>query len=333
MPVAEFITHQIQRQQSDQPAKVSYRDKTIELDETASQFLNEIKQVFSTKTAKRYGQFNPELGDNPVPAWIKDYRKGQMTFASFSKKMADHFTVLLDQTEHEFHGHLLLWQEDAADSEWLYMAQVQHQTGLLINSHLEISTTEYADLSHVGFSCRVNLTHWEQALSEKFLTISKSRGDRVLQDLLQQWVGFTDTVNVTQDTNEFLNIVEAYAENLPQEESSHYKEKVIEYCMDQDKQGEPVVYKELSYYLDEHEPEEFERFVQQQQEQPKQELIPDKTQLRKYVRFSGRSKEMSIQFAASLLGDQVEFDAEREQLVFKQLPKSLLNQLKKHRVN
>ncbi|MCG8535001.1 MAG: nucleoid-associated protein [Pseudomonadales bacterium] len=333
MPIAHFIAHQIERTQGSEPCKVIYRDNDINLDDTATELLNEIKHVFSTKTAKRYGQFNAELGENPVPAWLKDFRKEQMPFTSFSKKMAEHFSVMLNQTEEPFHGHLLFWLEDAADSEWLYVAQVQHQVGLLINSQLEISKTEYADLSHVGFSCRINLTHWEQQLSEKYLTVSKNRGDRALLQLLLDWIGFTDTVNATADTNEFLNIVEAYAENLPQEDSSQYKEKVIEYCMDQDKMGEPVVYKELSYYLDEHQPEQFEKFVQQQQEQPKQELIPDKAQLRKYVRFSGRSKEMSIQFAASMLGDGVHFDAEKEQLVFKQLPKSLLSQLKKHRSN
>ena len=302
MPIAHFIAHQIERTQGSEPCKVIYRDNDINLDDTATELLNEIKHVFSTKTAKRYGQFNAELGENPVPAWLKDFRKEQMPFTSFSKKMAEHFSVMLNQTEEPFHGHLLFWLEDAADSEWLYVAQVQHQVGLLINSQLEISKTEYADLSHVGFSCRINLTHWEQQLSEKYLTVSKNRGDRALLQLLLDWIGFTDTVNATADTNEFLNIVEAYAENLPQEDSSQYKEKVIEYCMDQDKMGEPVVYKELSYYLDEHQPEQFEKFVQQQQEQPKQELIPDKAQLRKYVRFSGRSKEMSIQFAASMLG-------------------------------
>jgi nucleoid-associated protein len=49
------------------------------------------------------------------------------------------------------------------------------------------------------------------------------------------------------------------------------------------------------------------------------------------VRFSGRSKEMSLQFAASLLGEEVEFDAANERLVINKIPKSLLGQLKKHR--
>ncbi|MEZ5510797.1 MAG: hypothetical protein R3F47_13020 [Gammaproteobacteria bacterium] len=40
---------------------------------------------------------------------------------------------------------------------------------------------------------------------------------------------------------------------------------------------------------------------------------------------------MSIQFAAELLGSQVEFDATSETLLIRGLPKPLLQQLKRHR--
>ena len=331
MPVSDFIAHQIDRAQPDQSAKVHYRDDGIALDDYASQLLNEIKQAFSTKTSKRYGQFNPDLGENPIPAWLRDFLKQQMPFSSLSKKLTEHFVVLLEAMEVPFQGHLLFWQENNADAEWLYVAHLQHQVGLVINSHLEISETVYADLSHIGFCARANLSHWSEQISEKYLTISKNRGERELLGLFNQWIGFAGTVNVTADTNEFLNIVEAYAQNLPEEESKEYREKVVDYCIEQDKQGEPVVYKELSYYLDDAEPERFERFVQEQQEQPREELIPDKNRLRKYVRFNGRTKEMSLQFAASLLGEEVLFDAENERLIINSIPKSLLGQLKKHR--
>ena len=109
-------------------------------------------------------------------------------------------------------------------------------------------------------------------------------------------------MNVTADTSEFLNIVEAYAEQLPEEKSKGIQKPGGRFLHGAGKSGEPVVYKELSYYLDEAEPARFESFVREHQETPRDELIPDKNQLRKYVRFSGRSKDLSIQFAAELLG-------------------------------
>lgn len=331
MPVSAFIAHQIDRPNGAEPASVSFRDDLMTIDDHASQLLNELKQVFATRTSKRYGRFDPERGDNPFPGLLRDLLKQQLPFNSFSRKLAEHFVALLDGVEVPFAGHLLMWQEDAADAQWLYLVHLQHQTGLVINNRLEISETAYADLAHAGFSARLNLTQWADNLSDKYLTVSRNRGDRFLQDIFLQWLGFTDTVNVTADTSEFLNIVEAYAEQLPEEKSKEYKSRVVDFCMEQEKSGEPVVYKELSYYLDEAEPARFESFVREHQETPRDELIPDKNQLRKYVRFSGRNKDLSIQFAAELLGAQVEFDAANETLLIRGLPKPLLQQLKRHR--
>jgi nucleoid-associated protein len=331
MPVSAFIAHQIDRPNGAEPASVSFRDDLMTIDDHASQLLNELKQVFATRTSKRYGRFDPERGDNPFPGLLRDLHKQQLPFNSFSRKLAEHFVALLDGVDVPFAGHLLVWQEDAADAQWLYLVHLQHQTGLVINNRLEISETAYADLAHAGFSARLNLTQWADNLSDKYLTVSRNRGDRFLQDIFLQWLGFTDTVNVTADTSEFLNIVEAYAEQLPEEKSKEYKSRVVDFCMEQEKSGEPVVYKELSYYLDEAEPARFESFVREHQETPRDELIPDKNQLRKYVRFSGRSKDLSIQFAAELLGAQVEFDAANETLLIRGLPKPLLQQLKRHR--
>ena len=331
MPVTDFIAHQIDRHNASEPAQASYRDDTIANDDHASQLQNELKQVFATRTSKRYGQFDPERGDNPLPGLLQDWLKEKMTFVAFTRALAQHFVTLLDGVEAPFAGHLLFWHESNADAQWLYLLHLQHQVGLVINNRMEISETEYADLAHMGFCARVNLTHWNEQLSEKYLTVSRNRGDRFLQDIFLQWIGFSDTVNVTAETNEFLNIVEAYTEQLPEEQSKEYRSKVVDFCMEQEKTGEPVVYKELSYYLDDAEPERFAQFVQEKQEQPREELIPDKTQLRKYVRFSGRSKDMSLQFAAELLGQQIEFDPVNETLLIRGLPKPLLNQLKKHR--
>lgn len=331
MPVSEFIAHQIDRHNGAEPASVSFRDDLMTIDDHATQLLNELKQVFATRTAKRYGRFDPERGDNPFPGWLRDLLGQQLPFSSFSRKLTEHVVTLLDAVDVPFAGHLLCWRDDSADAQWLYLVHLQHQTGLVINNRLEISETAYADLAHAGFSARINLTHWADALSDKYLTVSRNRGDRFLQDIFLQWLGFTDTVNVKADTSEFLNIVEAYAEQLPEEKSKEYKNRVVDFCMEQDKSGEPVVYKELSFYLDEAEPERFESFVREHQEQPREELIPDKTQLRKYVRFSGRSKDLSVQFAAELLGQQVEFDPVNETLLIRGLPKPLLQQLKRHR--
>lgn len=331
MSFTDFIAHQLDRPDPAGPVRAQYREAPLTLDDPACQLLNELKQTFATRTSKRYGRFDSEQGDNPLPGLLRNLQKQQLPFATFSRRLAEQFVLLLEQAEVAFSGHLLFWREHTADADWLYLLHLQHQSGLIINRQLEIAATEYADLTHAGFAARLNVSHWENSLSEKYLTVSRNRGDRFVQDIFLRWTGFADTVNVSADTSEFLNIVEAFARDLPDEESRACRHRVVDYCLEQDRSGEPVRYRDLSSHLDESEPQRFEQFVQQHQASPREELIPDRSQLRKYVRFSGRSKDISVQFAAELLGREIEFDPVNETLTLRQLPKPLLAQLKKHR--
>jgi nucleoid-associated protein len=174
-------------------------------------------------------------------------------------------------------------------------------------------------------------------------------------------IGFTDTLNTQAETEEFLSISDQYSQTLPEEQRYEYKAKVVDYCMEQDLRGDPVVFDELADHLaaetKSHSSEEFSHFIidkkketrQQQrgnsglspellagqgapmievEEAIKAELIPDRKQLRKFIRYSGKNKGLSISFSANLMGEGIEFDAANKRLIVNAIPESLLNQLK-----
>jgi nucleoid-associated protein len=167
-------------------------------------------------------------------------------------------------------------------------------------------------------------------------------------------VGFIDTLDTEQETQEFLQIVEEYASTLPEDQSADTKTKVIEYCVKQDKQGETVEFKTLSGQLDSSDPEKFEQFVALKKRELRQvrprsestiiertsselthgesviktELIPDRKSLKNYLRYSGKNKEVTLSFAATALGSDISFDPSENSLTIKNLPSRLLKQLK-----
>ena len=332
MPVTHCIAHEITRFDADQAAKVNYRGEEMPVEEHANQLLEELKSVFTSRTSKRYGQFSDSSADSPLPAWTREYLEGRIPFLTLSKKATELFVEKLESTNEVFYGHLLFVEEETANFRWLHLFHLQHQPGLLINNNLDITETEYADIAHMGFGARINLSLLIENDSEKYVTLSKGRGERAIQDLLADFIGFVDTVDITEDTNEFLNIVEAYSEKMPEDAGQEYKSRVVDYCIEQGKLGEPVVYKELSHYIDEDSPEQFESFAKDQQKEreytPKEEFIPDRKSLKRYVTYSGRTKDVSLSFAAKLLGEDIQFDRHTETITIKNLPKSLLKQLK-----
>jgi len=188
----------------------------------------------------------------------------------------------------------------------------------------------------------VDTTALQQGDAKKYLSFSYGRGEKALQNLFCEFTGFSDTINVEQETQEFLQIVEAYTKELPEEEANETRTKVVEFCMEQDKYGAAVEFKALSSELDGQAPQKFEQFVQQKRQEIRQanpdqaevevlektEFIPDRKSLKNYIRYSGKNKDVTLSFSAMALGNDVVFDKHTNSLTITNLPTRLLKQLK-----
>ena len=83
-------------------------------------------------------------------------------------------------------------------------------------------------------------TAWQTGDAKKYLSFSYGRGEKAVQNLFCEFCGFSDTVNVEQETQEFLKIVDAYTQELTEEQANETRTKVGEFCMEQDKYGAAV---------------------------------------------------------------------------------------------
>ena len=299
------------------------------IDDRAESLLQNCKRYFIQRTSKRYGCFSEDIGENPLPALLKQYLDQQIPFTRLAEKLVERFVELLDATEVTFHGHLLI-AENAGEQHELYVVHLQLQSAFSINDELQITETEYADLSKLGFAGRIQLGPWQDGSANNYLAISRHRGEKGLQDVIEKWFGFAATVDTTADTQEFLNVVEAFTSELPEEESQATKSKVVEYCLDQEQHGEEVLYADLSAYLNDEAPAAFADFAAKNLEGERAGFIPDKNKLKKLMRFNGRDKDLSISFSSIQLGKDVVYNRDTGELVLKRVPKALLQQLNEH---
>ncbi|MCG8313414.1 MAG: nucleoid-associated protein [Pseudomonadales bacterium] len=332
MAIEQLSTFEILRVDPESAAEVHQPVQGAAVDDRAESLMQNCKRYFVQRTSKRYGCFSDDIGENPLPALLKQYLDEQIPFHRFAEKLVERFVELLNEVAIGFHGHLLI-AENMAEQHELYIMHLQLQSAFSINEQLEITETEYADLSKIGFAGRIQLDAWKQSESSSYLAISRHRGEKGLQDLIEKWMGFANTVDSTADTQEFMNVVEAYANEMPEEESQAYKSKVVEYCIDQDQQGEQVVYADLSAYLNDDKPEDFATFAAANLPEEKQAFIPDKAKIKKLVRFTGRDKELSLSFSSAQLGRDVQYNRETGELLLKKIPKGLLQQLNEHFAN
>ena len=359
MPVTHFITHPINKEAQKPAAIVTVAANEAELDDYCQLVVSQLKGIFVQRASRRYGCFNPEL--TRVKDLILNWLTDQQNFLSLTKKISQQFADMMANTELEIDGYFAFATEELAETDKLYIFHLREKSNFCLNADMALSESLVLDFSNTGFGLCIDIRALKieqeegKRSEEKYITFSFGRGDKAIQKLFSDFTGFIDTLDTEQETQEFLQIVEEYAQTLPESESAETKTKVIEYCMEQDKQGEVVAFKTLSGQLDNSAPEKFEQFVAQKKRERhqinpvsessinedagsaetagsdsviKSELIPDRKSLKNYLRYSGKNKEVTLSFAATALGTDISFDATENSLTIKNLPNRLLKQLK-----
>ncbi len=327
MSIKHAIVHQLLRNST--TSEMTLSDQELDSDSLLTDLFTGVKTAFYNRTSKQYGQFAEESGQ--FKALTGQWASQSVGFVTLTQQIIKQFQLEIEQAELDFEGHWLFVAEELEQGEHLWFFHLKHKHGLSLTHDRVLTGSKLIDFSKLGFGGYVDLTAMAEN-AQKYLTVSFGFGERQLQALLLDCVNFVDTINTAVDTERFMEIVKAYSDTLPQEKGANYRKKAVEYCTEQDKLGETVVANEISIVLSDEvgtdTQESLVNYMDTTQPEAKREFIPDRKSLKKFQRYSGKSKEVSISFSNDSLGGAVDFDAQNETLTIRQLPESLLKQLK-----
>lgn len=323
MPIVDAIVHRLTR--TDDERSDHLRQTALTPEEPGFQLLTEIRTLFNRRT-RRYGRLHPESME--FRGLLQSYLDDTLGFTSFTAKVIEQLALKLDEQQQNCDGYWLFVIDEAEQEKRLWIAQLTQKEGLGLSRDAQLSPVEFIDLAKTGFCSCIQLSQMQEDADSNYFTLSFGFGDRALQPVLLDFFGFTDTVDTSADTERFMQLVTDYAKEMPEENARHYQKTVAEYCMEQDKVGEAVDYRELSREIESKAPEPFEAFVRTREPELKETFIPDKKTLKRFIRYTGRNSEVSISFSNDALGHNVRFDAASNELILTDLPAGLLKQLK-----
>lgn len=334
MAFLHTIAHRIQRSQPVESSSVHLRSDPFGVNGKVEEFGYELKVNFIRKGGKFYGRFSPELGDFPFSSWLREFREGRLGFVSFTQNAMQHFALALDKTEATLNADVFFMIEKIEAGEYLYVFMTEHSNAIYLNSQLEVNDSCYLNSSQLGLAAKISLHDWDQGESATYVAILRERGEKDLSDAFTALIGFSDKHDVKSDTVEFLKTVDKFTESLDDTTAKLTRNRVVDYCLEQNKAGKSVVIKDLSHCLSDdlkaYEPDQFSRYVESSQDQIKAEFIPDTSQVRGYARISGRNDSLSMSFDADCLGNNIHYDAASDSLIIKNLPPALKSRLLKH---
>jgi len=329
MTLKHCIIHQIERSAPGTEISVSNREQENTSTGPIHSLIEQLKQTYQRSSQKQYGHFNRDGDDNPLPQWLKEQQQGKATFASISLRLLEHFQHIYAANDEVFSAHLLIALETVLEQDLFYVFWVNHIDANHIDSNLDVASARFVDTTKLQYATKIYLQEWLELDSQKYLSLMAAKGNKHLSEAFTAAIGFSNGVDLAEDTGEFLAIVDQYSESIAEDKVSEYRGKILDYCLEQDKQGRPVVFEEISNQLDESSPTEFSSFVSTRQQTPKAEIYTDRSSLKRYVRYFGRDNNMSISFSSEMFGEDIVYDPQSGSLTLKRIPQSLKQQLQR----
>lgn len=285
------------------------------------------KQQMNRSAAKRFGFFDNASEHTHIIGLINNWQAKSINFLSFANKTTEYLQQQLDESDTPFSASLIFAEEVLLGQHYLYCFWLPMLEVIQAGDDLEPYRSESIEASKIQYGLRLHLDEWQLGDSPKYLTLLASKGNKDLGEAFKRFSNFSEGIDLSKQTNEFLQIVEHFSEELPEEQAQSVKIAVLDYCIEQDKVGNPVILDEISEQINKESPTKFAEFVTSKQDIPQKEIHTDRQSLKRYMRYFGRDNSLSISFSAERFGKDITYNPVGGSLSINKLPKNLKIQL------
>ncbi|GAD88414.1 MULTISPECIES: nucleoid-associated protein YejK [Vibrio] len=327
LQLSNVILHQLVKD-SEQQLAVNYRESALSNDASTESLVAELHRVFNAKAGKGFGTFAEE---SEFKVWLDESLAEQQDFYTFSQNSAKRLISEISKYSFAEEGFLVLARYQSLATDYLFIALVPSNESLKVTEGLEISATDYLDISKMDIAARIDLsTYQTDSDSNRYLTFIKGRVGRKVADFFLDFLQAETGLDTKQQNLVLMQAVDDFVADakLEKEEANSYRKQVADYCNDQIKSGDDVEVKELSQELPKSDDgTSFVEFTQEQGYQLEESFPGDRTAVRKLTKFVGAGGGLNISFDAMLLEERVFYDAETDTLTIKGTPPNLRDQL------
>ncbi len=299
-------------------------------DDAHLSLFDSLKAVFHTHPRRQFGMFDAESPRSAFAAAVGDYQSQTIDTDELGLKLAQKILAEMNSVEKPQPWYLWLISDQGGDGKVIYLFLLKHDEVHHISAQQTVTTGRTIQPTRLQYAVKLSVSEWQSAQSKTYLSYLAPKNKDPITLIWNELIGFSEGADRSTQTEEFLTVVERYAEKLPPEQEQEYRTRVVNYCLDQDRAGEPVEIQALSRHVDEAAPEALMNFYTEHYEEPTTPLYTDRKQLKRYTRFFGRDNDLSIGFSTLMLGRDIIYDESSGTLTIRVIPKSLKSQLARH---
>ncbi len=327
MSLENAVLLKIQRSEFSGPVQCQSRSSLNAADGVIYSLFEQAKQQMNRSAAKRFGFFDNESEHKQIMGLINNWQGNSINFLSFANKSAEYLQQQFEDSDTPFSASLIFAEESILGQHYLYCFWLPMVEIIQAGDDLEPYRSESIEASKVQYGLRLHLDEWQSGDSPKYLTLLSSKGNKDLGEAFKRFSNFSEGIDLGKQTVEFLEIVDNFSDELPEEQAQAIKATVIDYCVEQDKVGNPVILDDISEQINKEAPTKFSEYVTSKQDIPQKEIHTDRQSLKRYMRYFGRDHSLSISFSAERFGKDITYNPAGGSLSINKLPKNLKIQL------
>lgn len=325
--LSNVILHQLSKNDQDE-LTVHYRSESLSNDSSTENLVAELHRVFHAKAGKGFGSFK---SDSEFQIWLQAMRKNELSFYDFSQKSASHLKDELSKYPFADEGILVFAEYQSLATHYLFVGILPLNQSLKVTEGLDISATDYLDISKMDIAARIDLSVYEvDSESNRYLSYIKGRVGRKVADFFLDFMQAEVGLDGKQQSQVLIQALDDFCTDakLEKQEVNEYRKQVYDYCSGQMKSGEEVTIRELSDEL----PSgpsgtSFLDFTQAQGYQLEESFPADRGLVRKLTKYVGAGGGLNLSFDSLLLGERIFYDPETDTLTIKGTPPNLRDQL------
>ncbi len=284
-----------------------------------------LRRLFNAKPGKAIGRLTGDQGAT-FPALLKDWQEGKLSLPTLTLKVAGDFAEALTPIQAETTSYVLWYVQELGNEVSLYLFLVESSVTFQIQDDLSLAPAEHLDPAEITLGCRFDLDRLTKSALDA-VSVYAHRGRKKIADACLSILGFTTGVDTARDTSTLLESLTRYTAPLESHKAAEAHKKAVTYCEEQEKAGLPVNLDELASAVDEQAPEAFVSCLRTLEPGLGDTLYPDSRKLKQLVRFSGRTKALSLSFSSEAINQAVVYNAESDRLEILDIPKTLKVQL------
>lgn len=333
MAITHIIAHRLQSN-GETGATLFLRESELTIDESKEELLDKLKSSYRSRLNRKHGSFIENENGSILANELDAYLQKQHSFAQLSQAIMTQLEKSANEEKLVFDAHFLFFADQHNEQHLFYLFVVSQSESLAINETLEVTPTYAIDTGVSLFGIRVDVAEWKRRPKSAYLSMIPPRNNPGLSDAFHLLTGFSNDLDKEEATLSFLEGIEAFTQHVPEEKVNDYRNKVVEYCMEQDLKDEPVDITTLSQNLEGIDVDKFIREMlphnPKREDGEDEELMIDRRSLRRYTKFSGREKDLSISFSSHQLNNRVYYNQDTDTLTVTGIPKALRKQLLEH---